>query len=467
MRRSYSTGEAIMIRLMQLGAAAIAVGFIALWGISVMPGNTYHYQMPAAPKPIANPLKGWAPWIGYSQGAHPFTMEFVLWTWSEIEPEEGVFAFEALEQKLEMAALREQGRRFIIRIVSDYPSDDGSMDIPEWLYEKTYRDGAWYDNSYGKGYSPDYNNPILIEAHAKLIQAFAARYQGDPSVAWVELGSLGHWGEWHVDTSAGITPFPFSAVTDRYVQHYIDGFGAGRLLLRRPYAIGASAGMGLYNDSFGKMKSHEQWLGWIEQGYVSDQNQEQLPGMKDFWKIAPSGGEIASSPEEEYYFGEGFAETMELLYRSHTTFIGPHGGAKIEDESLSEQIDQMSREMGYCFQIHETTLHKKFLSSNYQLIIKLENTGIAPIYENWPLLLEIRDEQGTAVWEQRFDINLNQILPGRKELSLILENVKLASGNYTVQAGLIDPMTDRPGIKLANGNETEGCLYQIMEFSVK
>lgn len=455
-----------MIRMIKL--VAVAAMMIVLVGADyILIRTTQTYQVPAAEKPVANPLKGWAPWISTDETKYPSTMAFVLWTWSEIEPQEGVFDFAALEEETGMDVLRERGKRFVIRIVSDYPTDEKHMDIPQWLYDKTYGDGTWYDNSYGKGYSPDYNNPIFLEAHEKLIAAFAAYYKDDPALACVELGSLGHWGEWHVDTSAGIAEFPVSAVTDRYVKHYLDGFAAAKLVLRRPYGIAAENHLGLYNDSFGYKKSHTQWLSWIEQGYISDQNGEQLPAMTDFWKYAPSGGEFASVYETEYYFGEGFADTMELLYESHTTFIGPHGGAKIEKEELAEQILTMSREMGYCFQISSTEWKKKLFSGDYLFTLHLENIGIAPIYENWPLLVKIKDEAGNTVWEQRFDIALTELLPGKKDIELTLQNVKLVRGTYSVEAGVIDPLTDRPGIRFANGNETEECLYKVMEVTVR
>ena len=60
----------------------------------------------------------------------------------------------------------EQGIRFIIRIVCDYPGRETHMDIPRWLYEKTYEDGDWYDISYGKGYAPNYSNPVFIQQNS-------------------------------------------------------------------------------------------------------------------------------------------------------------------------------------------------------------------------------------------------------------------------------------------------------------
>lgn len=426
--------------------------------------NTDCYVVPSSEKPVENPLKGWAPWISTGEYDYPVNMAFVLWKWSEIEPEEGRYEFDVLEEKYHMNELKENGTRFIIRIVSDYPSGEQHMDIPQWLYDKTGGDGTWYDISYGKGYSPNYYNSVFINEHKKLIEAFGEYYSDNPYIAFVELGSLGHWGEWHVKSSSGITPFPDSVVSDEYIRHYLDNFPSSKLLLRRPFGIGASERLGLYNDSFGQSESHNMWLGWIQNGYVSEQTKESLSGMPDFWQYAPSGGEFASSFDTDYYFSDGFDETMELLYQSHTTFIGPHCAARVKNDGLTDNVLKMSSEMGYCFRITDTKLKRKIWGGAYKFIINISNIGIAPIYENWMLLVQVCDENGVCIYENFYDINIDKILPGTAEREILLEGFEPSGGKYFIQAGLVDPVTGKAGIKFANQGETENCMYKIMEF---
>ncbi len=430
--------------------------------------KTDRYTVPAGDKPVVNPLKGFVPWSESAGSAkYPVSMAFVLMKWSEIEPYEGVYEFAGLEEKLHMDVLRKQGIRFVLRIVCDYPSDEEHMDIPQWLYDKTYGDGQWYDNSYGKGYSPNYYNPAFLEAHRRLIEELGRRYGEDEQVAFIELGSLGHWGEWHVNVSSGIVPFPKSGVTDRYVRHYLDYFDASRLLLRRPFAIGADEKMGLYNDSFGQKESHELWLDWIKNGYVSDQNQESLPGMPDFWKYAPSGGEFSSALDVEYYFTDGLKETEDFIRQSHTTFIGPHCGVSQKDEECAAGIQKIAGEMGYCFRVNEAVLTRKFLNKNLFLRFELENIGVAPIYENWKLMVHIVDSDGKEAYSGLYDIGLNQILPGKKDISITIEGAELKSGNYEILIGFVDPLTGNPGIRLANESTDNVFEYKIMEFTVR
>lgn len=425
------------------------------------------YSVLTADKPVVNPLKGWAPWSTEGNGSYPYSMAFVLMKWSEIEPQEGVYEFDKLEEKYCMDELRQQGVRFIIRIVCDYPGNETHMDIPQWLYDKTYGDGQWYDISYGKGYSPNYSNPEFIEAHQKLLEAAGSRYGEDPYVAYIELGSLGHWGEWHVKQDSEIMCFPGQLITDCYVRHYLNHFEASRLLLRRPFNIGLEEHMGLYNDSFGQSESHELWLDWIENGYVSEQSKEKLSGMGDFWKYAPSGGEFSSALDDEYYFSEGFQETMELIARSHTTFLGPHCAGNIDDALLTDNVMKMSSELGYCFQIKEAWIARKLFSRNITVNFILENIGIAPIYENWNLQVRVVDSAMNNVYVECFDIGINTILPGQETITLQLKDVNLKAGEYKILIGLIDPITNEPGIRFANQHEENEFECKIMEFSVK
>ena len=66
--------------------------------------------------------------------------------------------------------------------------------FPRWLYDKTGGNGAYYSYSGKQGYSPDYADPVLIEAHRKAIAALGEHFGQDTFVGYVELGSLGHWG---------------------------------------------------------------------------------------------------------------------------------------------------------------------------------------------------------------------------------------------------------------------------------
>lgn len=438
--------------------------------------NEWSYKPTIGAIPVTNPLKGFAPWTRGNSYEYPHTMEFLLLRWSEVEENEGVYTFGQIEEKYNMEEKKNQGIRFIIRLVCDYPSSEEHMDIPKWLYDKTYGDGEFYDNSYGKGYSPNYSNPAFIQYHEKLIAALCEYYKDDPYIAYIELGSIGHWGEWHVNSSEGITTLPKSSITDKYVTAYTSNFDTSKLLMRRPYTIGAKLQLGLYNDSFGDDRSHNRWLSWIEEGYTSDQNGETFEAMADYWKYAPSGGEISSANELYHYYGEEYNNLKDFISRSHTTFLGPHCIYKsledieeavgsintIDSNTLWENQMEIQSLMGYCFRIDESKISKKLLTKSMKLELTISNIGVAPMYENWPMRITMYDDSNEIVFTNDYDIELRKILPGTRVINVDMKtDFSLDNKPYKVTAGIVDPATGKLAVEFANAGGVEVIIGRI------
>lgn len=451
------------IPLFLLGLVLAAVALLRLR----IPVTTV--SIPASEKPLSNPMKGLVAW-GENYRQDPYVaFAYIPIYWNELEPQQGKYDFSALEERCHFAKWRADGVRLILRLVPDTPSEQRHMDIPVWLYEAMDGAGTWYDGDYGQGFSPDYENEIFRQAHRSLIAALGQRYAEDAQVAFIELGSLGHWGEWHVDTDAGIVPFPTQEITDGYVQDYLDAFSPHRLLLRRPYTIGRDYGLGLYNDSFGLPESHEEWLSWISEGYRSDQNGEWLPAMPDYWRLAPSGGEFSPQQEDGWYFSDAqFPTTLSLLAKSHTTFLGPNAPAYGDfSETEEENLRTLLADMGYTLGVRHCRIWRTVFSSSLQAELTWENTGLAPLYADWPITLELRDQAGKTVWSDLASAPLSQWGSGSHSLTFSLPNVgALPKGSYSLWVGIIDPLTGAAKVALQMKTDQDGMLYRIASFSL-
>lgn len=87
-------------------------------------------------------MKGFVAW-GENYRQDPWvSFAYVPVYWSFIEPQEGVYDFEELEQRCSFEKWRSDGVRLIFRVVADSPSDEMHMDIPQWLYEKMEEEGG-------------------------------------------------------------------------------------------------------------------------------------------------------------------------------------------------------------------------------------------------------------------------------------------------------------------------------------
>ena len=112
---------------------------------------------------------GYAPGV-LDSGTEGATLRYLGLTWRQLEPEEGAYAWEAIEQTCHLAELRARGVHLVLRISCDEPGDEAHLDIPDWLYGQTGT-GCWYDIAYGKGYAPDYTDPVFFDAHASSLRA--------------------------------------------------------------------------------------------------------------------------------------------------------------------------------------------------------------------------------------------------------------------------------------------------------
>ncbi len=213
---------------------------------------------------FGNPLMGYVPSAWYNEVSEDISLLYMDITWAELEPEEGVYNWASIDEENQISRWRKEGKHLVLRFVCDIPSDEEHMDIPEWLYEKSGEAGRWYDGEDGKGFAPDYNNPTIISCHRKAVRAIGEHFGQDGLISYVELGSLGHWGEWHVNYSEGIQRIPREAVRDKYILPWTEAFPDAMILMRRPFASAEKYGFGLYNDMTGQRRPHRAgWAGSI------------------------------------------------------------------------------------------------------------------------------------------------------------------------------------------------------------
>jgi len=421
--------------------------------------------------PIANPLMGWAPWATIQKSAQPHSLVYADLTWREFEPQEGLFDFNSFEEDKQLNRWKEEGKRVVFRFVLDRPSDEEHLDIPDWLYEKIDRDGDLYDIEYGKGFSPNYANPILIDYHEKVIQDLGNKYGRDDSIAYIELGSLGHWGEWHVKYDEGIRRLPPETTRDEYVSHYLKAFPNTHLLMRRPFNIAIRSHLGLYNDMIGHISSTEEWLDWIKNGgdYQQAQEENALSAMPEGWQVAPIGGEQTTSIGNEDLYGKYLEQTIDLLKASHTTFIGPGSPYNIgEGTNLQVGIDQVLATIGYRLYIKQISIPEWIYWRNeIPIEIIFSNDGIAPIYYNWQCNIYIENDQGNILTEDKLDIDLRAILPKQDirvkyQLPYEITNDK----PFSVGIAIIDPITNQAAVKFAMDNSREDLIQNLGQFRV-
>lgn len=405
----------------------------------------YRYQLNAtvtfseSNDPLDNPLTGYAPSADIPDECADSQLVYIGLTWEMWEPMQDEYDIEGFEKKFNIERWKKENKHAVLRFICDIPGEENHMDIPKWLYEKT-RDGKYYDTEYGSGYSPDYSNDYFRERHGLAIQALAEYCNKDDFFAYVELGSLGHWGEWHTNTDEGVLPLPDAQICWEYVLDYSDNFHNARLLMRRNYVMAADGKMGLYNDMTGSPSDTEEWLGWINDGgsFETAGTKLQYEPMIEFWKVAPSGGEFTSEFTLEELLTDRVTETLELIRSTHMTFIGPKcPEGVLKDGSAAQAIRE---ELGYRYYISRLSTQYSFTEGKLHVIMTWKNAGLAPLYWDWPVTMYVYNVEGKLKYWEMVDIHLTELYPGTEiETTCSIPFTDEFRQGFQIGIGITDP----------------------------
>ena len=464
---SSTTGNTMgkLARLLAAGSCLLWMG-AALLGMGTAMNTSKTRTYAAEDSAFPNAQIGYAPMTDDPE-AGDATLRYLELRWREVEPEEGVYAWEAIEQKYGLAALREQGIHLVLRFVCDVPGKEPHLDIPDWLYAQT-GDGSWYDTAYGKGYSPDYANETFRAAHRRVLGALAAFLDTDGFVSYVELGSLGHWGEWHIKSGEGLVPMPEEAIRDEYAADYRAAFPTAKLLVRRPFRFAAEQHLGLYNDMTGHEKDTKEWLGWIEHGGWYGSDPHALVPMPAFWQDAPVGGEFTSSLSMQDLLVKNLPRTLDLLEASHMSFLGP----KTAQAACAKGYDAVLRRLGYRLRVTELKLTP--CAGGVSAALTVANEGVAPFYWDWAVNLYGEDAARNTLYTVPLPLSLPELMPGESQtVSVVLEGAEirqlcggwkksLSRSQTHLTIGIVDPMTGRDAVRFAmKGKQKNGRMVLL------
>ncbi|HQV31766.1 MAG TPA: DUF4832 domain-containing protein, partial [Calditrichia bacterium] len=394
---------------------------------------------------LPNPFKGFVPWIGTQNPVYDTRLQYKTFEWRDIEPVQGQYSWSTLESG--WGNINQSGRRVGLRISAATPGSGNSYDIPDYLVQAGVPLRGYSIDGH-QGLAPDWDHPAFLTAHRNLITALGNRYNNDPRIAWVDIGSYGFWGEWHVyrndslaatqDTRRQILEHYFNAFPDKHLVIAFDDDFATEYVTRH--------GGGIRNDCLGTPENND----W----YLASLNRID-PTLNDrVWKTAIITGEFCGSG-----FGaiEGTTTRFDLnlafIKQTHWSYIGTAGGAiPPQDETHRANLDLLHKTLGYRFVLREFS-HAAAASPGAQLDISLkaENLGVAPFYYPWPLVLTMWDANNIEVFRTDLASDIRTWLPGQiSAAERITLPGNLAPGAYSLKLAIHDPDHDSPGVMFAN-----------------
>ncbi len=437
-------------------AVVVTAGVIA--SLPVTRADTRR-ELPYAPAPVDNPLKGLVPYRGDVRDRFPHSMEFSYIPYSALVKGYDVFDWQPLERILDEVA--DRGHQAVFRVYLEYPGKRGV--IPEFLI----RDGLKvhvYTNTNTQPFphaqveTPDYGDANLRRSLVRFIAALGRRYDGDPRIGFITAGLLGTWGEW--DNHPRTELFAGKEVQREVMDAYESAFKITPILLRYPagdgdpcLAANCDRGFGYHDDSFAwaTLETGRKQDAWFFLARLRAAG----PAAEAKWKTHPIGGEIR--PEawgrvfDEQPGDERIQDFRRCVEAAHVTWLMDSGmfGKEPRPDRV-KRAEAAVRRMGYEFHAAAVTIGE-LRGGVLRASLEIENRGVAPFYYEWKPEWGLLSH-GRPVRVFACSGTLRGLLPGDppRIWTDSLDLAGMPAGRYTAAVRVPNPLPGGKPIRFAN-----------------
>jgi hypothetical protein len=355
--------------------------------------------------------------------------------WKFIEPNMGQYRWDLIDQALETARRRQQ--TLMLRIA---PYGTGTQnDVPNW-YRKMVGERKELPV---KKWQVDPEDPRYVKYFTKMIRTMGKRYDGHQDLESVDVSIVGAWGEGA--GSALLTQKTRRALVDAY----IDSFKKTHLVMlltdkkTNSYAL-SKADVGWRFDCLGDMGGFSPT--W---SHMNDYYPQAIInfGVKDAWKKAPVTLEVCWVMQHWKDMGWDVDYIIDESLKWHISSFNAKS-SPVPDEWWPAVYRWLSK-MGYRFVLRKFT-YPAAINPNGKLPFTSwwDNRGVAPCYKKFPLALRLKNDKKTKILIT--DADITTWLPGDNLYDdSVLVPSDLPVGEYNLQIGIIDPLSNKPKVQLA------------------
>lgn len=409
-----------------------------------------------------NPGQGWFV-EPYRQPRLPDSVVYLRFDWAQVEPKDGKYDWGLIDSAIEKA--HKLRATLAMRVMTANAHSSTPYSSPKWLLDEGCKafpytnDGS--DAAQGgkpiKRFEPDYADPIYLAKHGAFLRALGKRYNGDPNIEFVDIGSYGIWGEWHTTHPAAI------AVRQQIIDMYLNTFDKTQLVYMSDdadlmsYAL--AHGTGLRRDGVGSPWHEARWAG--TPAYAN------VPAMADAWKQAPIVFEWFLNYDYFVAHGWSFDSAVDFMLRNHVSMINDNLGPVPED--ILPKLEMLARRAGYRFVLRDITIPAAVRPGDaIHIAMDWSNRGVAKLYRAYTVQLELRSARGDIVASSPIAADPRDWLPGdsaaRGELSL---PPAVPPGEYSLEVGIFDTAKVRPPLHLAIDAPENGGWYELGHVTVQ
>lgn len=351
---------------------------------------SFERDLTYAPVLDANPLKGFMSWgAPSSKNNIPISVEYLPVNWDKVMIAENYCDFSYLENALNDSQKRHH--QVVLRFVIDVPQEP--LHLP--LYIANHAGMSFDDYVYGnKGpfKSPDYENEYFVSQLIYFIEQLGKKYDGDPRIASIQTGLLGHWGEQHLyyvrykgsDGAEHEKIIPPDTLK-KFIKVFGENFHRTKLAVRKPVDNNHKnyPNIGYYHDMLCSSDDDKYMDELFAKNYANP----------DSWKTSLFSGEIAPGLQKTTAQSFGSKNSYESKYFEdiqHFHVSVALFSELFETENINIEASKYAQsKMGYDLYVNHAVAEVDDTSLNCKVTIK--NSGVAPFYYDWKVQLALSD----------------------------------------------------------------------------
>jgi len=400
--------------------------------------------------------------------------------WSYIEPEEGKFNWSIVDTPA--ARWIAKGKQVTFRFTC---SEGSPYATPEWVRKagaKGYLHSGRGVAPDGRTWEPDFDDPIFLEKLDHFLAAAAARYDGSPEVAFIDVGSFGIWGEGHTYSSSRL---PYSAATvRRHIDLYKKNFKRTLLVANDDFV---SQGRGLEAIDYARrmglaLRDDSILVQGAERAYFH----AYLAPL--FWSTVPVilESEHYGMSKNRGAWGDG-SLYLQAIEDYHASYATVHWYPREFLKECRPLVDKINLRLGYRLQLLEASWPPEVKRGELLAVgYRWRNGGVAPCLPGGYPAITMKDARGGIAGvfvDEDFDVRTLPVGPPDKaepvarEVRSVSQDSRpptawalppaniLKPGTYTVWVS-VGTRTGTPKIALPLGGDDGERRYKLGEIRI-
>lgn len=307
--------------------------------------------------------------------------------WSYIEPEEGKFDWSIIDAPAQRWI--EKGKQ--IALCFSASESWTRWATPEWVAKAgtkgyNFRCG-WGVDPTGPFWEPDYDDPVFLEKYEHFLRAVAARYDGNPDVAFIDVASFGVWGEGHTFSSTRLW-YPARTLY-RHMDMHRRIFSKTLLVANDDFVFQGESTLRYARTLGMTLRDNSILVQPPPRSYFN-------AGLADlFWRDFPVILETTHYAEGLQSHSWDDDILLKAIREYHASYLSIHHFPREFLEAKRELIDRVNQILGYRVRLLSASwpsIVDRNMSVSIQ--ITLENAGVAPCYPGGYPAVTLKDQDG-------------------------------------------------------------------------